>query len=208
MSSHVCISLSISLSQAPEQWTRPGWSQYGPVQGPDAGRSTAGDTGGMRTQTQNQHFSKKSCKRNFQAAHYLVSCVFIYICAFARCFIQSTFWPCNYVAGTVAVGSRLEFVFTNVVHWCWDLVLRTISHTNRTLTQLAWFSAHYMSQSWWRSLELIKGRVMLSVGAREEARISSFDGSQLESFPAPLSCRGLSASTTSCLSRAYTRCHL
>ncbi len=81
----------------------------------------------------------------FKLPNYLISCVFIYICAFARCFIQSTFWPCNYVAGTVAVGSRLEFVFTNVVHWCWDLVFRTVSHTNRTLTQQAWFSAHYMS---------------------------------------------------------------
>ncbi len=117
----------LSLSQAPEQWTCPGWSQYGPVQGPDAGRSTAGDTGGMRAQTQNQHFSKNLANAIFKLPDYLFSCVSIYICAFARCFIQSTFWPCNYVAGTVTInfrGSRLEFVFTNIVHWCWDLVFQ------------------------------------------------------------------------------------
>lgn len=115
------------------------------MQGPDAGRSTAGDTGGMRAQTQNLNFSKNLANKILKLPNYLVSCGFIYICAFARCFIQSTFWPRNYVAGTVAVRSRLEFVFTNVVHWCGDLVFRTVSHTNRTLTQLAWFSAHYMS---------------------------------------------------------------
>lgn len=86
------------------------------MQGPDAGRSTAGDTGGMRAQTQNLNFSKNLANKILKLPNYLVSCGFIYICAFARCFIQSTFWPRNYVAGTVAVRSRLEFVFTNVVH--------------------------------------------------------------------------------------------
>lgn len=107
-------------------------------------------------------FLYKSCKRNVQAAWlflFFFSCFHLHlcICHMLYHFFKSlvyTFLPRNYVTGNWVIsvnfrGSSPEFVFTNMVNRCWNLVFQNspvLFHIqNCTLSQLAWFSAHYMS---------------------------------------------------------------
>lgn len=195
------------------------------MQGADAGRPTAGDTGGMRSQTQNQHFSKNLANAMFKLPDFsCFSCFHLHlcICHMLYHFIEFSLYvfASYYVTGNGVIsvkfrGSRSEFVFTNMLNRCRHLVFQNspvLFHIqNCTLSQLAWFSAHYMSHKLIEITEACNRKSDVECGCERGGQNICLWWFPIREFPSTSlvpPARGLSASTVGCLSLAYTWCHL